>query len=199
MLNSKKTKGNVIVVTGPSGVGKGSIISKVLDDLKGIVLSISTTTRSPRPGEKDGVHYYFKSIAEFKELINTGKMLEWAKFADNYYGTFKDTVEKELEIGNDVLLEIDVQGALNVKKQMPEAILIFIYPPSIEELKRRLTGRNTESAEVIQKRLNIALNELKMAEKFDYKIINDNLDNAIKDLEKLILIARNNRSNKQNV
>jgi len=199
MLNSKKTKGNVIVVTGPSGVGKGSIISKVLDDLKGIVLSISTTTRSPRPGEKDGVHYYFKSIDEFKELINTGKMLEWAKFADNYYGTFKDTVEKELEIGNDVLLEIDVQGALNVKKQMPEAILIFIYPPSIEELKRRLTGRNTESAEVIQKRLNIALNELKMAEKFDYKIINDNLDNAIKDLEKLILIARNNRSNKQNV
>lgn len=191
MLNNEKRKGKIMVLTGPSGVGKGTIISSILKNLEDIVLSISATTRKPRPGEQDGVQYYFKTVDEFKKLIDSDKMLEWAQFADNYYGTLYSSVEKELELGNDVVLEIDVQGALQVKSKLPDAILVFICPPSFEELKHRLVNRQTESSEVIEKRLNIAKSELDMAEKFDYQIVNDKLDIAIKDLQNLILRIRN--------
>lgn len=190
-MNSEKKKGKIIVITGPSGVGKGTIISTIVKDLDNVVLSISATTRKPRPGEQDGVHYYFKTVDEFKQLIESDSLLEWAQFADNYYGTLYSSVEKELNLGNDVILEIEVQGALNVKSKVPKAILIFIKPPSFEELAQRLISRATESAEVVEKRLNIAKNELKVAEKFDYQIVNDKLDIAIKDLENLILHIRN--------
>lgn len=190
-MNSEKKKGKIIVITGPSGVGKGTIISTILKDLDNVVLSISATTRKPRPGEQDGVQYYFKTVDEFKQLIESDSLLEWAQFADNYYGTLYSSVEKELNLGNDVILEIEVQGALNVKSKVPKAILIFIKPPSFEELAQRLISRATESAEVVEKRLSIAKNELKFAEKFDYQIVNDKLDVAIKDLENLILHIRN--------
>jgi guanylate kinase len=186
-------KGNVIVITGPSGVGKGSIVTKILQQHLDIVLSVSATTRSKRPGEIDGVHYYFISKEEFQKLIDTDQMLEWAKFADNYYGTFKEAVQKETVRGNDVILEIEVQGAMQVKSKLPEAILIFISPPSVEELKARLVGRATETDEVVAKRLNIALKELQLVSEFNYNVINDDLDKAIEEVVRIILSKRKYR------
>lgn len=183
-------KGNVIVFTGPSGVGKGTILSDVLKRLDDVVYSVSATTRSPRPGEKDGVHYYFKSKDEFKMLIEKGQMLEWAEFAGNYYGTFIAAVEEVVNMGKDVVLEIEVKGAMQVKEKMPEASMIFISPPSDDELRARLRGRGTEPDDVVAKRLAIAENELSLRDKFDYNVVNDKLDNAISKVENIILSLR---------
>lgn len=191
-MSEPQKRGNVVVITGPSGVGKGTIVKQILAKYNDIVLSVSATTRKIRPGERNGVEYYFKSVEEFKNLIDEGQMLEWAIFADNYYGTFKDAVKEKINEGKDVILEIEVQGAMQVKDKLPESILIFIAPPSLEELKTRLVGRATETPEVVMKRLKIAEEELKTTNKFKYVVKNDNLELAIKEVENIILNEREN-------
>lgn len=179
-------KGKLFVVTGPSGVGKGTLISEFLSKNDDINLSISATTRAPRPNEVDGVNYNFMSKESFEERIEKNLFLEWAKFADNYYGTYQKTVEDSLENGKNILVEIEIQGALQVKKKMPEAIMVFILPPSLEDLEKRLKGRNTEDEETIKKRTSVAKSEIDQADKFDYKIVNDDLNTALKNLSEVL-------------
>jgi guanylate kinase len=182
-------KGKIFVISGPSGVGKGTLLKMLLAKHPEISLSVSATTRNPRQGEVNEVNYFFISKEKFQESIEKGDFLEWAKFADNYYGTYKSTVEKALLEGKNIALEIEVQGAMQIKEKMPEAKLIFVSPPSIEELKSRLIGRNTESEEVIQKRLSIVESEFEKRKYFDYEIINDDLNRAYEELEKIILYS----------
>lgn len=172
----------LIVVSGPSGVGKGTVVKELVKNEK-YALSISCTTRKPRPGEEDGKDYFFKTNAEFEEMISQNNFLEYAGYCDHYYGTPKDYVLKKMAEGKDVILEIEVQGALQVKKNNPDAILIFVLPPSMEELKNRLSGRGTESEEVIEKRLARAAEELKLLERYDYAITNDTVENAVNEIE----------------
>ena len=174
------------VLSCSSGVGKGTVLKGFLDKNPNFMLSISCTTRKPRQGEVDGVNYFFISKDDFKNCIENDKFLEWAEFAGNFYGTKKKYINQCLQEGKDIILEIDTQGALQVKKQMPEAVLIFICPPSYETLESRLRGRHTEDEETIQKRLEQVKVELERAEKFDYKIVNDNLEDAINELSRVI-------------
>lgn len=176
------------VISGSSGVGKGTVLKGFLNQNPHFMLSISCTTRSPRQGEIDGVNYFFLTKEDFQKCIDGNKFLEWAEFAGNRYGTKKKYINQCLEEGKNIILEIDTKGALQVKKQMPSAVLIFIAPPSIKALEERLRGRHTEDEATIQKRLNEVKEELKRAESFDYKIINDDLQNAIKELEKIVEI-----------
>ena len=176
----------LFVLSGSSGVGKGTVLKGFLEKNPDFMLSISCTTRKPRPGEIDGVNYFFISKEEFETCIQENKFLEWAEFAGNFYGTKKKYINQCLEEGKNVILEIDTQGALQVKKQMPEAVLIFICPPSFEALENRLRGRHTEDEATIQKRLEEVKKELERAEKFDYKIVNDELEDAISRLEKIV-------------
>ena len=174
------------VISGSSGVGKGTVIKGFLEKNPHFTLSISCTTRTPRPGEANGVNYFFLTKKEFQECIEQDKFLEWAEFAGNFYGTKQKYIHQCLEEGKNLILEIDTQGALQVKKRWPEAVLIFICPPSFEDLEKRLRGRHTEDESTIQRRLNEAKVELERAESFDYKIVNDDLDKAIKTLENVI-------------
>ena len=174
------------VISGSSGVGKGTVLKGFMKQNPQFMLSVSCTTRSPRPNEKDGVNYFFLTKEEFQNCIDNNKFLEWAEFAGNRYGTKKKYINKCLEEGKDIILEIDTQGALQVKSRMPEAVLIFIAPPSIEILENRLRGRHTEDEKTIQKRLDEVKQELKRAEKFDYTIVNDDLSRAISELETII-------------
>ncbi len=180
------------VISGSSGVGKGTVLKGFLKRNPDFMLSISCTTRKPRPGEQDGINYFFLAENEFKECIEKDKFLEWAEFAGNFYGTKKKYINECLEQGKDIILEIDTQGALQVKKRMPEAVLIFICPPSYETLETRLRGRHTEDEDTIKKRLLEAKIELERAKSFDYKIVNDNLEKAILELETVINKERNN-------
>ena len=175
----------LIIFTGPSGVGKGTILKEYFNQNKDtkIVYSISNTTRAPRAGEIDGVHYFFITKEKFKELIKKDSFLEWACYSGNYYGTNKNFVNKNLSEGNSVLLEIELQGAMQVMKKCPEALSIFIVPPDFEELKRRLIGRHTEDDKTIQKRLEAAKSELDNKDKFKYVIENDTVENAVKALK----------------
>lgn len=176
----------LFVVSGSSGVGKGTVLKGFLQKNPDFMLSISCTTRSPREGEIDGVNYFFMTKEDFKQCIENNKFLEWAEFAGNFYGTKKKYIQKCLEEGKDIILEIETKGALQVKKQMPESVLIFIAPPSIEALESRLRGRHTEDEETIQRRLHEVKEELRLAQQYDYKVINDNLEDAITQLEKII-------------
>lgn len=177
----------LFVISGSSGVGKGTVLKGFLQKNPNFMLSISCTTRAPRKGEIDGVNYFFVSKEEFQNCIDNNKFLEWAEFAGNRYGTKRKYIRQCLDEGKDIILEIDTQGALQVKKQMPEAVLIFICPPSIETLENRLRGRCTEDEATIQKRLHEVQTELERAEKFDYRVVNDDLENAIKELEQVII------------
>ena len=176
----------LFVISGSSGVGKGTVIDGFLKRNPQFTLSISCTTRKMRPGEVDGVNYFFLSKDEFKDCIENNKFLEWAEFAGNYYGTKQKYIHQCLEEGKNLILEIDTQGAIQVKQKMPEAVLIFIAPPSFEILEKRLRGRHTEDEETIQKRLEAVKKELERAENFDYKVINDDVDRAIQNLEDII-------------
>lgn len=180
------------VISGSSGVGKGTVLKGFLEKNPKFMLSISCTTRNPRPGEIDGVNYFFLTRDEFQECIDKDKFLEWAEFAGNFYGTKKKYINQCLAENKDIILEIDTKGALQVKQRMPEAVLIFICPPSYEALETRLRGRHTEDEATIQKRLDEAKKELERAEKFDYRIVNDDLDKAIKSLEDVINKERDN-------
>lgn len=177
----------LFVISGSSGVGKGTVIKEFLNKHPEFRLSISCTTRGKREGEIHGVNYFFLSPNEFKECISNNEFLEWAEFSGNHYGTKKAFVNDCLNNGENLILEIDTKGALNVKKIMPEAELIFIAPPSLEELEARLRGRHTETEEAIQKRLASIKLEIENSKQFDYKVINDTVENAVKELEKIML------------
>lgn len=177
----------LFVISGSSGVGKGTVIKEFLNKHPEFKLSISCTTRGKREGEEHGVNYFFLTPEEFKECISNDEFLEWAEFSGNHYGTRKAFVEGCLKNGENLILEIDTKGALNVKKIMPEAELIFIAPPSIEELEARLRGRHTESEEAIQKRLASIKLEIENSKHFDYKVVNDTVENAVRELEKIMV------------
>ena len=179
--------GRLFVISGSSGVGKGTVIKEFLSKHGDYKLSVSCTTRSPREGEIDGINYFFITKDEFRHNIETGEFLEWAEFSGNMYGTKKAYVERKLSEGKNLILEIDTKGALQVKKIMPEAVLIFILPPSLEELEARLRGRHTETEEAIQKRLGSIKKEMENSELFDYKVVNDSISNAVSRLEEIML------------
>lgn len=164
-------KGLLIIISGPAGSGKGTIVSR-LRELAPFDFSVSATTRSPRPGEQHGVHYYFVDKADFESKIEQGEMLEYAQYVGNYYGTPKKPVEDALNEGKNIILDIEVQGALQIKEKMPEAIMIYVLPPDYETLLARIRGRGTETEEVIQKRMNQAKNEIKTFHSYDYVVIN---------------------------
>lgn len=179
--------GKLFVISGSSGVGKGTVIKEFLSKHPEFKLSVSCTTRNPREGEVHGINYFFLTKDEFKACIERNEFLEWAEFSGNMYGTQKAYVENKLAEGKNLILEIDTQGALNVKKIMPEAQLIFILPPSLEELEARLRGRHTETEEAIQKRLQTVKSEMENSKHFDYQIVNDSIDNAVVKLGNIML------------
>lgn len=175
------------MVSGFSGAGKGTIMKELLaKHEQNYALSISATTRAPRPGEKDGVEYFFKSREEFEKMIAAGELIEYAQYVGNYYGTPKAYVGKQLEAGRDVILEIEIQGALKVREQFPDALLLFVTPPSADELKKRLIGRGTESMEVIENRLARALEEAEGLEEYDYLVVNDVLEECVEEVHEII-------------
>ena len=178
-------KGRLFVISGPSGTGKGTICKELIKDDK-IRLSVSMTTRKPREGEVHGVSYYFATKEEFLQKIDAGGFLEYAEVFGNYYGTPKMEVLELLDKGMDVLLEIDVQGALQIKDVYPEAVLVFILPPSMEELRARLTGRATETQDVVERRLGEAAKEISYVKQYDYAVINDDLEEAIDNVKMVI-------------
>ncbi len=185
-------KGLLFVVSAPSGCGKGTILAEILKDDR-YFYSVSSTTRKPREGEVDGVNYNFLTKEQFEELIENDGMLEYACFCDNYYGTSKEMVEKKRLEGKHVILEIEVQGAMQVKEKCKDAVLIFIMPPSVSELERRLKKRGTESDDVIAKRVAQATEEIKVAHNYDYVVVNDGLEKAIEDF-KIVILAEEHRA-----
>jgi len=180
------SKGLLIVVSGPSGAGKGTICKELLTNNSQIKVSISSTTRLPRTGEEDGVNYFFIDKNKFESMISNDEFLEYASVYDNYYGTPKEYVMNNLENGNDVLLEIDIVGALQIKERFEDAVFIFILPPSLEELKNRIIGRGTESPSDIEKRYGSAISEIKQVIKYDYAVINDDVAKAVQDIESIM-------------
>ena len=191
---ARKKKGLLIVVSGPAGVGKGTVDGALIAKHPEIKMSVSVTTRAPRPGEIEGVHYFFRTKEEFDRMIEQNAFLEYMHvFGMNYYGTPKAFVEAEREKGNHVILEIDVQGAMKVKESCPDAVMVFIAPPSLQILKQRLVGRGTETQESIDVRTATALEELKKLPRYDYMVINDVVEEAVADME-AILSAELNRT-----
>ena len=186
-----KHKGILVVVSGFSGAGKGTLMKRLIQDYDDYALSISATTRAPRPGEEDGREYFFLQKEQFEKKIAENGLIEYARYCDNYYGTPREYVEKQLEAGRDVILEIEIQGALKVKKQYPDALLLFVMPPSAAELRRRLIGRGTETEEVIEKRMHRASEEAEGIENYEYIVINDDLDTCVKELHEIIKTAHN--------
>ena len=178
-------KGKLIVVSGFSGAGKGTVIKRLVEKYD-YSLSISATTRQPREGETDGKEYYFKTVDEFMSLIDYNGLIEWAQYVDNYYGTPKAYVEKQLEEGKNVILEIEIQGALDVKKRFPDALLLFVTPPSAEELKKRLIHRGTEDMETITKRIKRAAEESQYMNQYDYILVNDQIEDCVEQMNSII-------------
>ena len=170
-----KRKGILIVVSGFSGAGKGTLMKKLMEDYDNYALSISMTTRTPRPGEVDGREYFFVTREQFEEKIGQDGLIEYANYCGNYYGTPRAYVEQQLEAGKDVVLEIEIQGALKIKEKFPTALLLFVMPPSAEELRKRLTGRGTETQEIIDQRMHRAIEEAQGIEQYDYIVVNDDL------------------------
>ena len=184
-----RRKGILIVVSGFSGVGKGTLMKQLVHSYDNYALSVSMTTRQPRPGESDGKEYFFVSREVFEKTVAENGLIEYANYCGNYYGTPKEYVEKQLEKGKDVILEIEIQGALKVREQFPTALLLFVMPPSAQELKKRLEGRGTETKEVIDKRLKRATEEAEGIENYDFIVINDKLEECVKEMHGLILAA----------
>ena len=188
-------KGLLVVVSGPSGAGKGTICQALLEKTT-LAYSVSATTRKPRAGEVDGESYYFLSVEAFEEMIEKDELLEWAKVYDNYYGTPLKKVEEKLTAGEDILLEIDTQGAMKVHEKFPEGVYIFILPPSLTELERRIRGRDTETEDVLQKRLAAAIGEIEAGKCYKYVVTNDEVDSAVESVCAILaaerrLVARN--------
>lgn len=179
-------KGILIVVSGFSGAGKGTIMKELLKQYDNYALSISATTRNPRPGEEEGREYFFKTVEEFEKMIAKDELIEYARYVDNYYGTPRAYVEEQLEAGKDVILEIEIQGALKVKEKFPETLLLFVTPPTAKELKHRLVGRGTETMDVIEFRMNRAKEEAEGMDKYDYLIVNDVLAECVEEVHRII-------------
>ena len=188
-MNQKKERGQLIVLSGPSGVGKSTVIAELFAQRSNIYFSVSYTTRQPRVGEQDGVNYNFVSREEFERMIADDELLEYAEYVDNYYGTSMKLIQEKLDAGIDVLLDIEVQGAAKVRARCPDALFIFIIPPSFEELSRRLHRRNTDSEEVIAGRLAKARQEFREIPKYDYLVINDKVANAVHEIEAILAAA----------
>lgn len=184
-----KSRGNLIVISGPSGAGKSTIIKALMQKMDNLAYSISHTTRKPRKGEKNGVDYYFVDEDTFYRMIKNGEFIEWAKVYTDLYGTSFSSVRNKLNEGKDVLLDLDVQGSMNIRKHFKNSILIFLIPPSLEELERRLKKRGTEES-IIRERLTKAMDEIRMAREYDYVVINEMLDKAIKEVESIIISER---------
>lgn len=179
-------KGTLYVFTGPSGAGKGTLLSRLMAEDDRLFYSISATTRAPRSGETDGVQYYFLTRADFERKIAQNAFLEHARYVDNYYGTLEAPVNEKLAEGYDVILEIEVQGAMQVHQKRPDAVMVFIAPPSFEELANRLRGRGTEDEAKVQKRLETAKGELAQQDKFDYVVVNDTVERAVNELHEIL-------------
>ncbi len=181
-----KQENLIIVVSAPSGVGKTTVIRHLLKQRNDLALSISATTRPPRTGEQDGVDYYFLSVEEFENKIKNNEFIEYARVHDDLYGTLYSEIRRHLNSGKDLIMELDVQGMRSIKSKFPEAVTIFMMPPSIDEMKTRLKNRGTETEEKIQKRLNRAFEEMKFRTEFDYTIVNYEVEQSAKDLEAII-------------
>ena len=179
-------RGILIVVSGFSGSGKGTIMNELLKRYDNYALSVSATTRNPRPGEEEGKAYFFKTTDEFEKMIAKDELIEYARYVNNYYGTPRAYVEEQLEAGKDVILEIEIQGALKVKEKFPDTLLLFVTPPTAVELRNRLVGRGTETMDVIEGRLARAVTESEGMEKYDYLIINDELDACVEEVHRII-------------
>lgn len=184
-------RGVLTIISGFSGVGKGTLVKELLNKYDNYALSVSATTRSKRPGEEDGKSYFFMSVPEFEERIEKNELLEYAKYVNNYYGTPRKYVEEMLDSGKDVLLEIEIQGARQIKKLMPDALTIFIMPPTADTLKERLIGRNTETMDVIEERLKRAVTESQGIEEYDCILVNDDLQKSVEKLHELIQASHN--------
>ena len=183
--------GNLTVITGPSGVGKGTIVRKILEKHSDVWLSISATTRQPRSGEIDGHHYWFLKKKDFQKIIDKEGFLEWASFANNFYGTPKKIIKEKIKEGKKVLLEIELEGARQIRKTFPKAFQIFLAPPDLSELEKRIRGRGTETEEAIRDRLEIANRELIAMKEFDAVVINEDIDKAFKEIEFLMGLKSN--------
>lgn len=182
-----KKKGLLIVVSGFSGSGKGTIMKQLLKKYEEqYALSVSATTRQPRPGEVDGREYFFRTTEQFEEMIGQDALIEYTQYVGNYYGTPKAYVEQQLAAGKDVILEIEIQGALKVKKKFPDTLLLFVTPPSVDVLRERLIGRGTEDAETVKKRLGRAIEEADGVEEYDYLVVNDDLDTCVEEVHSII-------------
>lgn len=184
-----KKQGTLVVVSGFAGTGKGTVMKELLKRYDSYALSISATTRNPRPGEVDGREYFFKTTEEFEQMIGENEFVEYACYVGNYYGTPKKYVQEQLAAGKDVILEIEIQGALNIKSQFPDALLLFIAPPSADVLKERLVGRGTETEDVIEQRLARAVEESRGIENYDYLVVNDDLDECVETVHQVIQSA----------
>ena len=181
-------RGILIVVSGFSGAGKGTIMKELMKKYDNYALSISATTRNPRPGEEDGREYFFKTVEEFEKMIAKDELIEYAKYVDNYYGTPRAYVEEQLKNGKDVILEIEIQGALKVREKFPETLLLFVTPPSAKELKSRLVNRGTETMDVIEFRMNRAKEEALGMDQYDYLIVNDDLHTCVEEMHQIIQV-----------
>ena len=180
-------KGILVVVSGFSGAGKGTVMKRLMEKYDDYALSVSATTRKPRPGEVDGREYFFRTRDEFERLIAEDALLEYAQYVENYYGTPRSYVEEQLQVGRNVILEIEIQGAMKIKEKIPEALLVFVTPPTVQELERRLTGRGTETAQVIADRLARAGEEAKGMGQYDYILVNDTVEECVDHLHQIIV------------
>jgi len=191
------SKGILVVVSGFSGSGKGTVMKRLMEKYDNYALSVSVTTRNPRPGEKDGEAYFFRTKEEFEQLIREDGLIEYAQYVENYYGTPRKYVEEQLAAGKDVILEIEIQGAMKIKEQFPESLLLFVTPPSAEELQKRLVGRGTETADVIAQRLSRAYEESEGMDAYDYIVVNDDLDVCAAEVQKFVEAAKNEPSRRR--
>src|SRR5690554_4706619 len=187
------SKGLLIVLSGPSGVGKGTVCTSLRKCNPDIVYSVSATTRSPREGEREGINYFYKSQDQFRQMIEHDELLEWAEYVGNYYGTPRSFVNETIHNGNDIILEIEVKGALQVKERFPQGVFIFLLPPSLEELKSRITNRGTESEDSIRNRMDVAVEELKLLEQYDYAVVNDKISSACDRIQAIITAEHSKR------
>ncbi len=191
--------GLLVVLSGPSGSGKGTLIKRVREQYTNIRFSISATTRRPREGEVDGKNYFFVTNDQFKSMIENDKLVEWVEYCGNYYGTPREYVEESTSQGFDIVLEIEVEGALNIIKRYPDCVSVFILPPSFEELRRRIEGRGTENPDVIDRRLERAKKELEFVNHYDYVVINDNIEEAASEIINILSAEKLKFSRNQNI